>query len=114
MILALFSPFILFIYPLFIHIFIKMFGGIGKIKDTYKICLYSIIPILIIRSIPFIQEFYLINWIVFAYYLFLLTIGINVIHEISKTRSFVSSIVPSIIFFFLAFILILYLFLSAW
>lgn len=101
--LLFFVVFILAVIPLlsFIgigisHLFIKLYGGKGKYKETYKAIIYGSTPQTIFGVIPIFN--------IFSYFwgIALTILGISINHKISKWRAFFAWISPIIFFSALA------------
>ena len=92
-----------FLYSLFIHIFVLLFGGDGGFVNTYNVYTYSMIPFLFILLIPYIGFFGIF------YFVFLMTIGISKLHNLSILRSAFAVLIPGTIIFLTSFIVFFYL-----
>ncbi len=78
------------------HLFIKLYGGKGKYKDTYKAVIYSSTPQTLFGVIPIFN--------IFSYFwgIALTILGISINHKISKWRALLALITPAIFFSLLA------------
>lgn len=106
-----------FIYPVFLgigiiltfafagitHLAIKLMKGEGSYVNTYNVTVYSLIPFLILSIIP------IIGFLSIIYSIVLMTIGFSIQHNISKGKSVIAALMPLIIIFVLAVLLIFYL-----
>ena len=89
-------PFI-FLNSLLLHLFVKLFKGEGEFVDTFNIGAYAtalFLPGIILGLIPIIGSL-----VVFIWQIIILILGISILHNISKLRSFLVLITPSIVIF---------------
>ncbi len=83
------------------HLSIKLYGGTGKYKDTYKAIIYGSTPQTLFGVIPIFN--------IFSYFwgIALTILGISINHKISKWKAFFALITPIILFSLLALIFII-------
>ncbi len=93
-------PLVNFLGAAVLHLFIKLYGGIGSYKETYKAIIYSSTPSILFGFIPIFK-------VIPAIWSFVLSIiGVSINHRISKLRSFLAIITPTIIVVGILFLLL--------
>ncbi|MDO8459480.1 MAG: Yip1 family protein [Nanoarchaeota archaeon] len=96
------NPLFIFISAVIVHLFMKLYGGSGKYRDTYKAIVYSSTPQMLFIFIPFV-----------GIWSFILSLfGLSTYHNVSKGRTFfaiLSIFILMIILFLAMYILLLYL-----
>ncbi len=80
-----------FISAALLHVWILIFGGIGKFEKTYQLCVYSKTPALLLGWIPGV------GFVIWLYDLVLLIIGTQRLHRISRTKSILMYVIPLVI-----------------
>jgi hypothetical protein len=96
-----------------LHLFVRLFKGIGKYRNTYTAMAYSTTPLIflplmllgaVLLSLVTFTVILLIYFMITAYEFIILVIGLSKLHRISKVRALASILIPAIIM-----LLILYL-----
>lgn len=87
-----FGLFLSFIIAGILHVWILIFGGKEDYSKTYQLSVYSRTPSLVFAWIPFIA---ILAWI---YNLFLLILGTQKVHGISRNRAILMYVIPLILF----------------
>lgn len=89
-----------------IHLWVKLFGGKANYEKTFQVMIYSYAPYYMLGWIPFV------NFVISIYSLILLIIGVSHVHKISKLKSTLIFVIPTVLIFaiiiFLAAMLFLY------
>ena len=93
---AFLGNFIIFsIFVLVLHLFLKfLLKGQGDLSSTYRVAAYSSIPYYVITLIGSFWFTEVLRGLLFIY---LLTIGLSIIHRTSKLKSFLGTIIPILI-----------------
>lgn len=94
-------PILTFLGVVIMHLFVKIFGGNGTYKDTYKALVYSSTPSILLGFIPFV------NIAVSVWSFILAVYALSIAHKISKLRAFFILITPLIIIIVLFIVLYL-------
>ncbi|MCP3685526.1 MAG: hypothetical protein GY861_22990 [bacterium] len=89
-----------------LHLLVLIFRGQSGYSDTYKVYVYSMIPFLILRLIPFI------GFMAIFYSLVLMIIGFSRVHKISIIKSAAVCLIPVLISIVIVTILIVLLFIG--
>jgi len=79
-----------------------LFKSEGKAKDSFNVCLYSMIPFLIFSAIP------LVGYLSIVYSFFLMIIGISKVHNVSKGKAALACLLPVVLVIGLLGILFIY------
>ena len=75
-----------------LHIWIKLFKGKGSYDKSYQLYVYASTPSLLLSWLPFLG---IIGWL---YGIYLLVVGTQVLHSVSKTKAILIYILPVILF----------------
>ncbi len=87
-----------FVYAGILHLWIKLFKGSAKFEKTYQLYVYSQTLKLLIGWIPVVSIF---GWF---YSFYLLIIGTQEFHKISKKKTIVMYIIPAVVLTILGFV----------
>jgi hypothetical protein len=88
-----------------LHVWILIFRGKETYSKTYQLFVYSSTPGFIIGWIPFI------SYLAWIYSMILLIIGTQKMHGISKTKSILMYVIPTVLM--ILFFLVIFIFLTA-
>lgn len=94
-------PIMLFIGAGILHLFVKIYGGKGDYKDTFRVSVYSSTPSTLLAAVPFL------NFAATIWSFVLSIIGISFNHHISKLRAFFAYITITLITGIIYFVFIL-------
>lgn len=92
----------MFVNSLVLHLFVKLFKGEGEFADTFNIGAYGtalFLPGIILGLIPIIG-----GLAIFVWQIIILILGISILHNISKLRSFFVLVTRSLVIFGLIFL----------
>lgn len=93
---AFLGNFIIFsVFVLALHLFLKfLLKGYGDLSSTYRVAAYSSVPYYIITLVG---SFWLTEVIGGLLFIYLLTVGLSIVHKMSKLKSFLGTIIPILI-----------------
>ena len=80
-----------FIGTLFLHVWVKMWGGKGEFAESLRLNVYSNIPHLVLGWIPFAGA---VLWI---YDLVLAVIGVQKLHQVSRAKAIAMFVIPVVL-----------------
>jgi len=80
------TPIAMFACAGILHLFVKLYGGGGNYKDTFRVSVYSSSPSTLLLAIP------ILNFGAMIWSFILGIIGISIAHKVSKFRAFLAMI----------------------
>jgi hypothetical protein len=78
-----------FVWAAVLHVWILIFGGKANYAKTYQLAVYSATPRFVFGWIP------IVNYFVWIYWLILLIIGTEKVHELSRLRAVLIYAIPA-------------------